>query len=309
MKVGELFVLFGLKADKQQFKAAHDSIKLLKAAAAVTGIVNLARGVFHLAQEAAEGATHIHSMSQAMGMSIGMAQKWSYVAEQSGSNLTELSIGVSMFIGNLRKLANGDASPRLRRVFRELGVNAADAKLAMTTTDGVVTGLMKASATFQKLGVTGTTAALARMGMGARAGRALAADLIRGPEAIQKMFASLEANGGVVSDKAIIQLQGLYDGLNDIKKAFRGVTSEILGALAPTLTELLNTTAKWFVTHREAIEVVLVAAVKALAVAFRALMVVVTWFTSAFGPSWVPCKRNVVPSPFCTSIVSAAVCA
>jgi hypothetical protein len=274
--IGQLFVLFGVKTHGAEFKAAHEALNRLKAAVAITGVIHLSQSLFHLAEEAAESATHVHSLSQAMGMSIGQAQRWAYVAEQSGSNLKELSVGVSMFGSNLRKLADGDASPKLRKMFRELHLTQADAKDWMSGSEGVDRVMLKTSARLKEIGVNGRAATDAYRVFGARAGRALMADMIRGPEAIKQMFANITAKGGIISDNSIIQLQNLYDSIIDIKKAWHGVSGELIGTLAPVLIKLLNNTALWFGQNREVIGLVLTAAIRALAAAFGALMVVVT---------------------------------
>lgn len=282
MTVGQLFVLFGVKVDKKAFGEASKAVKMLKSAIAVGGLVQMGRSLFHMAEEASEAGTHMHSLSQSMGMSMNMAQKWSYVAEQSGSNLKELSIGVSMLAGNLRKLAIGTASKSLRKTFSDLGITKADAILAHKTTDGINVAMMKAAAMLEKEGVNAKTAALARHAFGARAGRALAADLIRGPEKIKWMFEQLEKLGGVVSDDSILKLQKLFDSINDIKKGWYGVTSEILGQLAPAFGKLMLDLSMWFTRNREVVGVLLIGAFQALATVIRGIMLIVDSLSFVF---------------------------
>jgi len=90
--VGELFVLFGLQVDKKSWNEGMGMLNGLKRAA--TGLVAAlgVRAITSLVEHTTEAATHLVSLSHAMGMTIEQTQEWGYVAAQSGSNLKELSL-------------------------------------------------------------------------------------------------------------------------------------------------------------------------------------------------------------------------
>jgi len=275
MNVGHLFVLFGLNVQNQTFRHGLHMLAAVQMAAssAVEGMMNLAHGVISLTENLSEKATHIHSLSQSMGMTIEQAQRWGYVAEQSGSNLKELSIGVSMLQSNLAKLAHGEASPKLIASFNRLRVTAAQAKEAMKGPEGLEKVMMGIADRFKEMGVGGEGSAEARHALGARAGRALQADMIQGSENIKAMFARMDAIGGVISGENIVTLQKIFDRTVDIKKAWFGVVGTIIAELAPELTKILDKMALWIGQHRAVIKEVFTVLVMHLIKAFEVLMV------------------------------------
>ncbi len=273
MNIGHLYVLFGLNVQSQSFRHGLSLLASvhMAAASAIGGVASLAHGIINLTEEAAKEATHVRSLSQAMGLTIEQTQKWSYVAEQSGSNMKELSVGFSMLLGNLHKVAEGRASKALQADFAKLGITAKDAKAAMAGPDGFEGVLLKLSDRFKKMGPEGETAALATSVLGRRAGRAALADMIQGADVIKAKFQHLQDIGGVIDAKKVLDLQGINAAFIDIHKAWKGLTGTVIGSLAPVITKLLNDMALWIGQNKAVIGDVLGILVKHLIMGFRIL--------------------------------------
>lgn len=276
MKLGELFILFGLKTKKADFVEAFAALKGLRIMASAAGSVigGLAHGVMDLAQEAAQNATHVISLSKAMGMTAEQTQRWGYLAQQSGSNIKELSVGVNMLTRNLRVFGEGRGSKILRDRFRELGISREDARKALDAPDGVQNTLFKISDGLHRMD-DGMRKATNTSLFGVRAGRAMLADLERGAPAIKELFGHFDKIGGTIGGKQIVDLRHMANAINDIKAAWQGVTGQIIGAAAPALTKLLEEVAYWFGENRELIKDVIMLVVDGLVIAFKVLMAVV----------------------------------
>src|SRR4051812_27822053 len=101
MTVVELYALFGFKVEGAD-KANSVLNGLRKNLQRLVAIRTVER-VFDFVEHATEAATHLVSMSKAMGMTVEQTQEWGYVAERSGSNLKELNTGLNMYLRNLEK--------------------------------------------------------------------------------------------------------------------------------------------------------------------------------------------------------------
>jgi hypothetical protein len=279
VNIAQLFVLFGVKVQKGQFKAATGALHELKAAAmAFAGVmtaVSIGRSLVHLGERAAETATHVVSMSKAMGMSIEMTQRWGYLAQQSGSNIKELSVGVNMFLRNLRLYAEGRGSKVLRDRFRELKISREEVQKALDAPDGANDMLMRASDGLHKMS-DGMRKATETTLFGVKAGRAMLADLERGSPAIKELFDHFDKIGGVVGEKQVLDLRKMANAINDMKAAWDGVTGQIIGTAAPAITKLLEEFAMWFGQNKALIGEILITGVRLLMGAFRGLMAVVS---------------------------------
>ena len=238
MIVAELFTIFGVKMDSSWKKIDHLLESLVKKAAvlATAGAYGLERLIEH----ATESAAQFVSLSQAMGMTVRQAQEWDYVAQQSGSNLKELSVGVSMFLGNLRKFERGAGGKELAYSMRELGLSTEDAKKALSGPDGLQEVLLKVADRLKAMGNTGEAGALTTAIFGKRSGKAVLADMQRGAEGIRELQEHYRSLGAELSSSDALELRGLGNSITDAKIALNGLINQSLVFIAPIITDLTD---------------------------------------------------------------------
>lgn len=265
MQVGELWVLFGL----QPTKGWGEATKLLEgvkraAMAVVTG--QGIRAIAGLVTHATEAATHLVSMSQAMALTVEQTQEWGYVAEQSGSNLKELSVGFNMFLRNLQQYSQGKGSKNFAAHMRDLGVSATQAQLSFTTKDGFQNVLLKVSDGLHGMGNAAAKATHTLL-FGARAGRAALADMSRGSDTLKEMFAR-RREFGELSGAEALKLRDLGNRAKDLKTSFGALASSVIAKLAPTFLEMADGALRWLSANKELVGGALTAALEAVAAVF-----------------------------------------
>jgi hypothetical protein len=277
MTVGELYVLFGLQVDRKSWGEGMGMLNGLKRAA--TGLLAGlgVRAITHLVEHTTEAATHLVSLSQAMGMTIEQTQEWGYVAQQSGSNLKELSVGVNMFLRNLRLYSEGRGSKVLRDRFREIKLSSDDAKAALASPDGLQNALFKTSDALKGMGGNGREATFTQL-FGVRAGRAMLADLARGREGLEELMQRRRAMGELSKDDAL-GLRELGNRIKDVKMSFEALAAQVVARLAPQLLELAEAAAKWISENRDLLTGALANAIRLVAAGFEAVGAVISWIT------------------------------
>lgn len=280
MNIGTLFVLFGVKVQQEQFKAADKALKVLKIAIAALGVAKLGRELVDMAEEAAKSATHILGMSSALGMSAKTVQEWSYVAQQAGSDINQFSVGISMFERNLREFAAGRGSKRFIDSMHAIRLSRTEAKRDLAGPDGVNAALFKVSDAYLKMGNSANRAAINTGLFGARA-RGMAQDLGRGSAVLREQIRHVHAIGGIVGDNELQNLKKFNNAINDIKVAWHGLTMTVIGELAPAFTAMLQEVTTFIVENKDAIRNVLEAGFTALTFLFKAMMAVVRLFSAA----------------------------
>ena len=273
LSVGELFVSLGLNIDSASWAKGNKVIKSLAASARRWIAGEAVHSMMRLVDSATEGATHLISLAQAMGMTVQQATEWGYLAEQSGSNLKELSIGVNMFERNLRSFAEGRGSKILADRFREIGITSTDVKRALAGPEGVQAVLLKTADALAKMD-PGRRATFTNL-FGVRAGRAMLADLARGREGIEELFKRRRAMGEL-DQKQAMSLRDLGNRIRDLRKSWSALASTVIAELAPTLIQAAEGAAKWIAANKDLISGALKVALLAVKEAFVAIGAVVS---------------------------------
>ncbi len=277
MTVGELYVLFGISTDASSFKNAEKALTGLKSAALGFLSISALKSFTGFVEHIAESAVHIIGTSQALGLSTRALQQWTYIAKQSGSNVQQLTQGVGMFEKNLRAFAQGGGSKAFKQSMRDVHLTAADAKNDLASEDGVTGALMKVSKAFKDMGNTGARGAISKGLFGARAANTITADLANGPEAIKEKLKRLDALGGVIGDKKLQDLKKFNNSIQDLKTSLSALATNVVGALAPGFTKMINAASKWIAENKDLIAGAFSTAVKILGAAFSALGSIISW--------------------------------
>jgi hypothetical protein len=269
MNVGSLAILFGLKLDQNSFDGVFKKLLALKAiASSVSGLVDIARDLGHMAIEAASAGTHLLGTSQALGMSTRAIQQWSYVAKQAGSDVNQFTVGVSMFERNLKEFGAGRGSKRFKDAMHEVGMTSQEARDALLKPDGVNAAIFKVADAYQKMGNNANRAAINTGLFGARA-RGMAQDLGQGSAALKAQLAHLDSIGGIVDEGNLKNLKVFNNAIEDIKTSWNALFMQIVGGLGPGFAKMLNDVTEWIGKNRQLIEEVLTKAFHIMEVGFK----------------------------------------
>jgi hypothetical protein len=276
MNVGQLFVMLGLQVNQGQWNQGMSVIKGLRSAA--TGLIAAlgVRSIVNLVEHTTEAATHLVSLSRAMGMTIEQTQEWGYVAAQSGSNLKELSVGMNMLERNLRLFAEGRGSKVLRDRFTELGFTRDEAQKAIDAgPTGTQNVILKIADGVHKMD-EGMRKATNTQLFGVRAGRAMLADIERGSDGLKELFERRRKMGELTEDDAL-NLRGLGNRIKDVHTSLDALAQKAVAQLAPMLTDLAERAVQWISANRELLTGALEVAVRGVALAFEAVGAIVSW--------------------------------
>lgn len=271
--VASLYVALGLTVDRSW---GDGQKKIIGLKTALLGIATGATlgAITNIVKTAAEAGTSLIRLSRATGLTTQSIQEYSYVAQQAGGDTKQFITGIGKLETSFRNFAAGRGGKALAATMAELKVTQADAAKAMRTPGGLNAEILKLSDRLHK--ITGPEqAALLRQTFGPRAAAGMA-PLTEGAEALRAKIQHLHDIGGVVDDKGIENLKKFDNSMKDIRVSLHGLAMNVVGALAPALTDMAQRASKWIAENRELISGALTTAVKVLAAAFSALGTVIS---------------------------------
>lgn len=271
--VGELSVIFGLQSEG--WEKGNALLKGLANTARTYLGVQAIKSVVGLVQHVTEATTHLVSMSAAAGLTVEQFQLFGYVAQQSGSNVRELTTGMSMFIGSMRRYVAGGGSKQFRKDMEELGVSQAEAAAALADPNKLNKLLFRVSDHVRKLGTSGNQAGFGRELFGARAGRAMVADLARGSEGLNDLFARRQKMG-IISTEDAKNVRDLGNHMKDVKTSFDAIATTVIARLAPSLTKLADAAVAWVEANKDIISGALTVALEIVAGIFSTIGGIIT---------------------------------
>jgi hypothetical protein len=273
---GELFVLFGLNVKEESFRKAYKHVVALMVVSRelTHALSSIGHGLVDMFEESAKAGNHLLGTAAAMGMSTKSVQEWSYIAKQAGSDVNQFVVGIGMFERNLLEFSKGRGPKRFKDAMAEVGLNAADAKRALSSKDGINEAIFRVSDAYVKMGDTAHRAAINTGLFGARA-RGMAQDLGQGSGALREKIEHLHQIGGVVDEEQLKNLKKADNAIDDLKTSFHALEMTVVAEVGPTFTALLNEVTAWIGENRELIDDVLGGAFKVLAFVFQALFAAV----------------------------------
>lgn len=263
--VGELSVLLSLIP--KDFDKGLDLIQRLSSAAKMLLGVQAMKSVLGWVEHTAEAATHLNSLAQSMGLSVGKAQELGFVADASGSSLTQLSIGVNMLERKLRDFAAGRGGKALAADMAEIGIHSHQAAQMMLKEDGIMGAIDTISNKFAKMGNSGERVALADKMFGPKAARGMIADLSN-PQRMAQLMAQRKAMGEL-DQKDVNNLRDLRTSMKVTEGTFQNMGATVLARLAPAFIRMAEAAQKWIVENKDIITGAFEAALKGIAFVFE----------------------------------------
>lgn len=202
------------------------------AAAAVAGCVKLATG-------AAQTADEIDKMSQKIGISAEGYQEWAYILSQNGMDVDKLQTGLKTLVTQMDAAHDGTA--KSVEAFDALGLSIYGADGAMKDQETMMREVLLALA---DMGEGTERAALANQLFG-RSGTELAPLLNQGSEAILALSDRAHDLGLILDEEAIASGVKLTDTIDDMKRSFSAVVTELGAGFFP----ILQTVAEYLVAQ------------------------------------------------------------
>lgn len=245
MIVQELFSVLGLKIDKESWSQGDKFLSAVKAgfAGVVAGfgihaVVEMVNGVSELADTAGKTA-------QKLGITTEAVQELGYAAKLSDIEQDELNGALFKFSRGLQDVAK-DGSP-VNDALKTLGVNFKDLK-----GESLDQNLEVIADAFQKM-PDGPKKAAVAMNLFGKSGTKLIPLLNSGKEGIVELRNEAEKLGIVVSEETAKQFEEFNDQQTRLSETWRGIKTQVVSALLPSLMALVDHLQEWVEANREVI--------------------------------------------------------
>lgn len=279
--VADLFARLGLKPDKKEWNSGTALIDGMKKAMGVLAAGLAVSGIVGMIEHVVELGGKLKDTSEQIGISAESLQELTFGASMTGIEMDEL-------VGGMKKLSAGlmDASKTgkgpVAEAFQTMGVSISTLKEKLKGEGGVDDVLGVIADKFKEMpnGISKTALAMDLFG---RSGATLIPFLNNGSEGIDELRTKANELGGVMSNKAVNDLDDFGDSLDEVKFQFKGLKQSIVIELLPQLKEMLEGFREWVKNNKELIATTVSNVVSALATAFGVLADVVGFCADVLG--------------------------
>lgn len=258
----ELFKLFGtiLVDNKEALnsisqtdgkaKGLMDSIgggvKAVAGAAVAVGAAASAgaAAMYGMAMKSAEATDRIDKMSAKIGVSKQAFQEWDYILGQNGMDVEKLQVGVKTLTQQMDAAAGG--SKNAQAMFEQLGLSWQDGTGKLKSQEQMTNEAILALAKMEN----GTEKARLATELFGKAGIEMMPMLNNGAEGIEQLRERAHDLGLVMSDEAVTAGVVLGDTIDDVKRTFAAVTTQIGIKLMP----MIQQAADWVLSNMPIIQ-------------------------------------------------------
>jgi hypothetical protein len=188
--------------------------------------VGAGAAMFGLAENAAGVADRVDKQSQALGLSMKGYQEWDYILAQNGASVDSLAKGMTNITGVIE-----GTNKKGSEAIKELGINI-EGMNKEEVFNAVVAGLQGVESETEK-------ARLANAVFG-KAYQELTPLLNQTAEGTEELRENAHALGLVLEDDAVTAGVVFGDTLDDLKKGFGALVTQLGTSLFPILTELMG---------------------------------------------------------------------
>lgn len=229
-----------LEAQTAQFSAQLDAAnrKLNGFEGNVRGLLGKVAGAFagfqllSFGKQVIDAGDRLNDMSKIMGESVENLSRLEYAANQSGSNLDSLSVGLKKLVRNASEAAAG--SKEQKEAFDLIGVSATDAGGKVKPLNSL---FLEVAEKLSKYENGAQKAAVAQRIFG-KAGADLIPLLNEGASGIAALEAQADKLGITMTGEFAQGADDFNDALNTMEANAKGAAREILVGLLPALTAL-----------------------------------------------------------------------
>lgn len=193
-----------------------------------------AGAVFGFADSAAGTADEIDKMSQKIGISTDAYQEWSYVMGQNGMDVEKLSTGMKTLVSQMDMAAGGTTSAQEN--FDKLGISIYDVSGKLKDQELILNETMHALADMEN----GTEKSRLATELFGKAGIEMMPMLNQGSEAMDELTQRAHDLGLVMSGDAVTAGVVLGDTIDDIKKSFAMIGTNLGSAVIPIIQKFAD---------------------------------------------------------------------
>ncbi|WP_297637244.1 phage tail tape measure protein [uncultured Clostridium sp.] len=245
-------------------------------AAIVGAAVAGGAALFGMATKAAGVTDNIDKMSQKLGMSRQGFQEWEFICSQSGTSIEKLSSGMKGLATKMEDANKGGKSSSA--MFKKLGINIKDTSGKLKSQEQVFEESVKK---LQEMEDGTEKAALASKLFG-KAGQELMPLLNGAAGSVDEMKKKAHELGLVISDEAIDAGVKFTDTLDQLKRSFEAVVTNIGVAVMPMMQAFCD----WIMQFMPEIQAVLSAFFKGVEFFVSLVVTAVTSFFGEMNLSW-----------------------
>lgn len=200
--------------------------------AIVGGATAASAALVKLAESSASTADHIDKMSQKIGISREAYQELDFICSQSGTSVDNLQAGMKSLVSAMDGAASGTASNVEQ--FERLGVSVTNADGSLRSSEDVMWGTLSA---LQSMDNETEKARLATELFG-RSGTELLPLLNSESGSIEEMKQQAHDLGLVLDDELIDNGVSLTDTLDQMKRAFGSIVTQLGASLMPIVEKV-----------------------------------------------------------------------
>lgn len=201
-------------------------------AAIAGGATVAAGGMLAIANKSADATDRIDKMSQKLGMSREGFQEWDYILSQNGTSIDSMKAGMKTLTSQFDMLTKGGT--KATEAFGELGLKQED--LAGLSQEEI---FEKTIVALQGMEDETQRAALANQLLG-KAGQELAPVLNSGAGSVEELKKQAKDLGLVISDDAVDAGVKWTDTLDNLKRSFDAMTTNIGASVMPIVQKFAD---------------------------------------------------------------------
>lgn len=211
------------------FAKAGKTIGIGLGTAITAAVATLAAGT----KAAIDNADRLNDISQRLGVGTEALSAWGYAAEQSGTDIEALNLGLTRFTKNVAGAL--DATSRQGEIFKALGIDVKDAHGNLRSVEDL---LPEVAQGFKNLNNATLESALAQELFG-KSGAQLLQFLNLGADGLSDMEKRARSLGIVISQDTAAAADEFNDQLANLKALGAGATTQLAAELLPALTDIV----------------------------------------------------------------------
>ena len=243
--VADFIARLGLAPDEASFEKGDKLLEGIKLGLETLGFYEAAKGLVEMVKGVSEVADHAVKAAQSIGVTTEAVQELGYAAKLSNIPQEDLEISLEHLARNMQEVKKG-AGPAYD-AFVKLGIGAKDLK-----GESLDQNLELIADKFSKMPDGATKTALA-MDLFGKSGARLIPLLNSGQKGIVELRNEAEELGIVVSGETAKKFEEFNDQQSRLGAAWQGFKTQIVSALLPALSSIVNGMVAWTRANKDLI--------------------------------------------------------
>lgn len=283
MTLKDIVAKFKFDVDDKKLKDLDSRLEGIKRRMDLLIGVQIAKGLFHIAEQFSKIGEEIQLSAQAAGIAVEEWQKLAFAAKMNNVEQSEMSQGLRVLSKQLYEARNGGKGAV--EAFQKLGLSQEQVNGFKNSKDA----LLALSDRFKDIQDPIKKAALAQELLGRGGGRMVGL-LSKGSAAINQYGDEAERLGIILSGKQVAALDKLENSLQKLFVIFKSIGAFVAATFAPALIYLIEAFSKFIAANRELIQSNIISFLKQMAYGFgfvfgfvEALVIQVMKLAKAFG--------------------------